>query len=121
MKYKTKSVGDKGEDEAARFLAEMGYEIIGRNYRKRGGEIDIIAKDGETLVFVEVKNLPNGNAETLSHVLNARKQSRIIYMAKQFLLEYPEYENAYIRFDVIALNIPSFPKLYHIKNAFMET
>lgn len=120
MKRQIKLIGEEGEETAAKFLSDEGYQIIERNYRKRGGEIDIVAMDGETLVFVEVKNLPNGDAEMLSHVLNARKQQHIISTAKHFLLDYPKYENTYIRFDVIALNVPSLPKLYHIKNAFME-
>ena len=50
-----KQVGSKGEDLAAEFLKDKGYRIIGRNYKTPIGELDIIAKDGETLVFVEVK------------------------------------------------------------------
>lgn len=50
-----KDVGNKGEDLACEFLKKSGYRILERNYRIRGGEIDIVAKDGETLVFIEVK------------------------------------------------------------------
>ena len=51
----TTQTGNKGEDLACRFLLKQGYKILERNYRIRGGEVDIVAKDGEYLVFIEVK------------------------------------------------------------------
>ena len=72
------------------------------------------------MVFVEVKALPRGNAETLSHELDARKQKRIIETAKFFLTKHRQYSNSKIRFDVIVIDMPDFPPVYHIKNAFSE-
>ncbi|MCR5401597.1 MAG: YraN family protein [Treponema sp.] len=115
-----KETGNAGEDKAAFYLIKKGYEIIQRNYRTRRGEIDIIAKKEELLVFVEVKTLPNGNAELLSHVLDQRKQKRIIKTAKCFLAIHRQYSNDFIRFDVIVNDMPGFPEVYHIENAFAE-
>ena len=72
------------------------------------------------MVFVEVKTLPNGNAELLSHVLDIRKQKRIIKTAKCFLAIHRQYSNDFIRFDVIVNDMPGFPEVYHIENAFAE-
>ena len=118
--WSTKETGNAGEDKAASYLIKKGYEIIQRNYRTRRGEIDIIAKKDELLVFVEVKTLPNGNAELLSHVLDQRKQKRIIKTAKCFLAIHRQYSNDFIRFDVIVNDMPGFPEVYHIENAFAE-
>lgn len=120
MRNDRKKIGDAGEDAAAYYLTQRGYSVIGRNFRTVGGEIDIIAAAGSTIVFVEVKTLPNGSPELFSAVLNAGKQRRIIETAKCFLQNHREYSNYYIRFDVIAINMPGFPSVYHIENAFTE-
>jgi len=73
-----RTAGTVGEDKAADYLASQGYEIISRNFRTRRGEIDIIARKENVLVFVEVKSLPSGNIETLAQKLNAQKQKRIV-------------------------------------------
>lgn len=116
----TKEIGDGGEDKAARYLAEHGYNIVSRNWRTRRGELDIVAHKGEILVVVEVKTLPHGGADTLEHVLGVRKRARIIETTKCFLLSNRQYSNDYIRFDVIVVDTPGFPEVYHIENAFTE-
>ncbi len=115
-----KETGNSGEEKACNYLIKNGYSIIQRNYRTRRGEVDIIAEKGNVLVFVEVKTLPNGNAELLSHVLDIRKQKRIIKTAKCFLAIHRQYSNDFIRFDVIVNDMPGFPEVYHIENAFAE-
>lgn len=87
----------------------------------KGGEIDIIAREGESLVFVEVKSLPGGDVETLVGELGPRKRSRIVRTAKYFLMEHPEYESCLIRFDVLALDVPGLEPVYHIRGAFSES
>lgn len=116
----TKSIGNKGEDKACFFLLQNSYRIIDRNFRTRSGEIDIIAQKDDVLVFVEVKALPGGNAETLSHELDLRKQRKIIKTANFFLLKHREYNSSKIRFDVIVIDMPGLPPVYHIQNAFTE-
>lgn len=96
------------------------YEIVARNFRTRSGEIDIIAEKDEVLVFVEVKTLPSGNLETLSHELNERKRKRILETAKIFLLNNRKYNNSKIRFDVAVIDMPGLDSVYYISNAFSE-
>lgn len=117
---KRKQTGNSGEKRAAEFLVRNGYEIVVRNFRTNQGEIDIIVKKGEYIVFVEVKTHPKGNFEFLSHVLDGRKQKRIVKTAKRFLAINRQYSNSYIRFDVIVLDMPGLPQVYHIENAFAE-
>lgn len=74
----------------------------------------------EVLAFVEVKALPSGNLETLSHELDERKQKRIIETAKFFLLNNRKYNNSKIRFDVAVIDMPGLDSVYYISNAFSE-
>ena len=113
-------VGKNGEDKACAFLTENSYRIVERNFRTRSGEIDIIAQKDETIVFVEVKTLPKGTVELLSAVLNIQKQKRIIKTAKCFLSIHRQYSNKLIRFDVIVVDMPGLPEVYHLENAFAE-
>jgi putative endonuclease len=116
----TKIKGDRGEDTAARFLEDAGYTIIARRWRTRQGEIDIIAFKGDVLVFAEVKTLPGGCFDTLAHVLNTRKQKRIIETAKRFLGKHRQYNECFIRFDVLIVDMPGLEAVSHIENAFSE-
>ena len=120
MKESTRSKGNSGEDKAAAFLLGESYRIIERNFRTRSGEIDIIAQKDDVLVFVEVKTLPSGDAETLAHELDIRKQRKIIKTANFFLVNHREYNSSKIRFDVIVIDMPDLPPVYHIPNAFTE-
>ncbi|MCR5605516.1 MAG: YraN family protein [Treponema sp.] len=120
IKKSTKKVGNAGEDKAVDYLKANGYKIVARNWQKRGGEIDIIAEQGEVLVFVEVKTLPSGNIEMLAHELNIRKQKRILETSKRFLQNNRQYNDSIIRFDVLVVDMPGFSPVYHIKDAFLE-
>ena len=115
-----KRIGNLGEEKAASYLNENGYELVSRNFRTRSGEIDIIAKKGNVLVFFEVKTFPLGTRELLERVLSEIKQKRIIKTAKCFLAKHRQYSNACIRFDVIVNDMPGLPGIYHIENAFAE-
>ena len=120
MTKSTRQVGNEGEEKASLWLQEQGYEIVARNWRTRRGEIDIIAEKGNLLVFAEVKTLPSGDMETLSHELDERKQKRIVETAKLFLLNHRKYSNDTIRFDVLVVNMPGLSDVYHIEDAFSE-
>ena len=115
-----KKTGNAGENQATEYLLNKGYQLVERNFRTNQGEIDIIVEKENFIVFVEVKTLPKGNLEFLSHVLDSRKQKRIIKTAKRFLAINRQYSNSYIRFDVIVLDMPGLPQVYHIENAFAE-
>lgn len=116
----TKVIGNEGENKALEFLLRNGYELLHKNWRTRFGEIDIIVKKDNLIVFVEVKSLPKGNLDYLSKVLNKDKQERIIKTSKRFLLNNRQYSNSYIRYDVIVIDMPGISEVYHIENAFME-
>ena len=116
----TKITGNAGEDKASKYLVENGYSIITRNFRTKGGEVDIIAGKDNVVVFVEVKSLPNGTSELLQTELNRRKLQRIVKSSKCFLLKHRQYSNSYVRYDVIVIDMPGYPDVYHIENAFTE-
>ena len=116
----TKIKGNEGESRAVDFLKSKGFLIIERNWRTKGGEVDIIVQKGEYLVFVEVKTLPNGTADMIQRELNYQKRQRIIKTSKRFLLKHRQYSNSYIRFDVIVIDMPGLEPVYHIENAFTE-
>lgn len=116
----TKSIGYEGEYRAAKYLESKGFEIIERNWRTKLGEIDIIAVKNDILVFVEVKTLPNGTLDMIQRELNNQKRQRIIKTSKRFLLKHREYNNSYVRFDVIVIDMPGLEPVYHIENAFSE-
>lgn len=96
--------GAAAETYARRFLKSQGLRIIGTNYRTTRGELDIIAKDGDTVVFVEVRlrNRPQFGAasETIDH----RKQQRLIYAASHFLQHKGLWDKVNCRFDAVCLS-----------------
>ena len=111
--------GEKSESIAAGYLEKkMGYKILEKNFRTKIGEIDIIAKDGGTLVFVEVKarrSLFYGNPK---YAVTSRKQKKIS-MAALYYLKTKKLSNAKARFDVVAINFSKkLPEIEIIKNAF---
>lgn len=101
--YNKRSIGTKQEQVAANFLRENGYNIITMNFYCRSGEIDIIAKDQEYLVFIEVKyrsSLQNGYPEEAVHI---RKQRSIIRAARFYMLSQGISEDTPCRFDVVVI------------------
>lgn len=120
MSLETNLTGEKGEDKAAAYLISQGYHIIARNWRTKGGEIDIAAEKGETIVFVEVKTLPNATRDMLQSLLGEQKQKRIIKTSKRFLQIHRQYSKYFVRFDVIINDMQGLPPVYHIENAFSE-
>lgn len=110
-------VGKFGEDLAAKYLKKIGYKIIERNFRIRGGEIDIIAKDGDTLVYIEVKTRTSSNFGTAEESVNFYKLRFLERAAKFYRLQrksLPEQE----RIDVVAIDLSgSNPQINLIKNA----
>lgn len=116
----TKLTGKAGEDKAADYLKKKSYEIICRNWRTREGEIDIIALKEDTIVFVEVKNLPNTPFEEIGRIVGKTKQKKIIETSKHFLNSYRKYNSMYIRYDVVVIGKDE-SHLEHIPAAFSES
>ncbi len=96
-------VGNAKETQAIHHLINVGYKILERNYYTRAGEIDIIAKDGDYLAFVEVKYRWNEAYGFPSEAVSTRKQRKIIQCARYYLLTHGYGEYVPCRFDVIVL------------------
>lgn len=112
-----RDLGNYGEELIANHLIKDGYSIISRNFHKRGGEIDIIAKKGEVLAFVEVK-LRQDIYFNNSEIIVRSKMRKIIQTAKIFLSE-NKFVDHIIRFDVaIVEKIDGKYQINYIENAF---
>ena len=114
-----RSVGERGESIAELYLRGQGFAILEKNYRRKTGEIDIVAREGDTIVFVEVKarrNLAYGPPQL---AVTPFKQRQIARTALTWLAHHKK-PNAIARFDVIAILIPDHevPQIEHIRNAF---
>jgi len=110
--------GKKGEEQAAAALEAAGMKILAKNFRSKYGEIDIVALDGETVVFAEVKAWSAYGMEDLQYSINKRKQRKIIKTANYFLSENRKYSRMAVRFDVIFVKNNS---IFHLASAFMES
>lgn len=97
------------------YLKKNGFTIKRRNYRAISGEVDIIAKDGKTLVFIEVKGRANEKFGNPFEAVNKPKQRKIIKTAISFIKQ-NKLKGEEIRFDVVGINHEN--KIEHIKNAF---
>ena len=112
------SLGNKGEELAAGFLKDSGYKILYRNYKTKVGEIDIVAKDKETICFVEVKTRSSDRFGSGSEAVLRAKQRQIAKAALVFLKENNSLDKR-ARFDVVSLDCSAAePKLDLIKDAF---
>jgi putative endonuclease len=110
-------LGDRGERAAARHLRRQGMRVLVRGYRTARGEVDLIARDGPTLVFVEVKSRRRG---TPAEAVTPEKQRRLTLAALHFLRRHGLLEQR-SRFDVVAIVWPDdrrAPDIEHIRNAF---
>ncbi|GBE06079.1 MAG TPA: YraN family protein [Nitrospirae bacterium] len=111
------SLGAKGEELAAEFLRQNGYRIIKQNYRTPIGEIDIIAGDGEILVFIEVKTRQALDYGLPSEAVNRIKRRKIGNVALLYLKKYKVLPPC--RFDVVSIHYEKgIPQLELIKDAF---
>ncbi len=110
--------GRRSESEAARFLKQKGYKILRRNYRNRLGEIDLIALDKDTLVFVEVKARRSDEFGGPKNAVTRHKQKKIARVALFYLKECGQGERK-ARFDVVAISHNDrVQRIELIKNAF---
>ena len=96
------SRGEDYERRAAALLAGKGLRVLARNFRARAGEIDIIALEGETLVFVEVRARSNPAYASAAASVDLRKQRKLLATAQNFLKRHPGWRERPCRFDVIA-------------------
>lgn len=98
------AVGRRGEDEAVRYLKKNGYRIIERNYRCRHGEVDIVAMDGHTLAFIEVKTRGSDRFGSPAGSVDARKQRHITLASMHYIAE-KSLGEVQARFDVVSVEL----------------
>jgi putative endonuclease len=108
-----RAYGQAAETLARRYLESLGMRVLARNVRGQGGEIDIVARDGETVVFVEVKARRSGSYGTALSAVDVRKRRRIRAVAADFLQIHAPTAKA--RFDVLAID---GTQVRHYRNAF---
>jgi putative endonuclease len=112
------SLGKKGEDLAVAHLEKLKYRILARNYQCSVGEMDIIARDKDTLVFVEVKTRATKDFGGPAAAVNGRKQRQLSKVALSYLNQ-KKLRDVPARFDVVAVEfIPPSPRIEVIRNAF---
>jgi putative endonuclease len=112
------TLGEQGESLAVRALERAGYAVLARRYRTRLGEIDIIARDGPCLVFVEVKTRQHHRCGRPDEQITVRKQRKIVAIARLFLARTQVRADA-CRFDVVSVSMDDgWPQVNIIRNAF---
>jgi putative endonuclease len=112
--------GKTGEDLAVSELEQRGYAIVARRWRSRAGEIDIIARDGDTLVFVEVKAREDHDFGDAAEAVTIRKRRTIVRVAKEYVVEQGWIDRP-CRFDVVTIHLEAGgPVVAVYANAFDE-
>lgn len=112
--------GRWGEEQASQYLVTKGFEILKRNFKAPRGEVDIIVRKGEILVFVEVKTYLATSSASLEWSVDGKKRRRITETARYFLAKNPEYDSCFVRFDVIQVSGDGMTPV-HFENAFTES
>jgi putative endonuclease len=112
------SLGKFGEDLARERLKDLGYRILKTNYRCSLGEVDLVARDGDVLVFVEIKTRKSESLGQIKEVVNRRKQAQLSKVALAYLKSNNLWGSK-ARFDVVAIRLIGGKKeIEIIKNAF---
>lgn len=118
LKPNTKAIGNVGEQLAMAYLQDHGMEIVEMQYHYGHGEIDIIAREGEVLVFCEVKTRYSDEYGSPECAITPRKQAQLRKIAVAYLYEH-EIRDQICRFDVVAIRMKgNVPHYRHFKNAF---
>lgn len=111
-------LGKFGESRACEELARRGYAVLARRYRTRAGEIDIVARDGATIVFVEVKARTSEHFGGGAAAITPTKQRRIVHMASDFLARHG-WSDRPCRFDVVLVDVAAHDvRVEVIRHAF---
>jgi len=114
-------LGKGGEDLAIRELERRGYAILARRYRRRTGEIDIVARDGRTVVFVEVKARVGRDYGGAAEAVTRLKRRRIVNLAVEYMMRH-HLAGSPCRFDVVSIQLESGRPIIDIfQNAFDAT
>ena len=108
--------GNTGETLAADFLQQKGFEVVTRNYRYKHAEIDLIVKQNNMLVFVEVKTRSSSSFGEPEAFVDSRKASKIFEGAEQYV--YETNWNGNIRFDIVSVKMGTHSEIIHFEDAF---
>jgi putative endonuclease len=108
--------GNNGENRAAEFLQGKGFEIVARNYRYKHAEIDLIARQENLLVFVEVKTRSSSSFGEPEAFVDKRKAAKIFEGAEQYMYENNWHGN--IRFDIVSVKMEMKVEIVHFEDAF---
>ena len=113
-------LGKRGERAAARYLERCGYEVLDRNWSCPAGEVDIVAQDGDTIVFVEVKTRTSIMKGFPEEAVDAEKRARYEKIAAWYLKDECDAVDMHVRFDVMALLVVGEDRAFmkHYVNAF---
>lgn len=114
----SRRTGDAAESKAAAWLTDRGLTVIGRNWRCRFGEIDLVLRDGPVLVFAEVRLRGNPRFGGAAASIDARKRQRLIAAAQLYLASRPALRQRPCRFDAVLMNDAAGAGLEWIRNAF---
>ena len=99
-----RATGDVFEDRALEHLKRAGLELLARNFQNRFGEIDLVMRDGDTLVFVEVRYRRGRGFGSAADSVTARKRERLVRAARGYLAAHPEHASRACRFDLVAFD-----------------
>jgi putative endonuclease len=118
MSHARQVLGKHGEDLACRELERRGYAIVARRYRRRAGEVDIVARDGGTLVFVEVKARDGRAFGTAAEAVTGLKKRRIVQLARDYMMRH-HVTDCPCRFDVVSIHFDAGRPIVDVfQNAF---
>jgi putative endonuclease len=118
MSFARQRLGERGESLACAELSRLGYAVLARRYRTRAGELDIIARDAGTVVFVEVKTRVDQHFGDPAEAVTVEKQRRVVAMAADYVARH-RLENTPCRFDVVTVDaFVEPPRITVYKDAF---
>lgn len=119
MKNQKDELGILGESMAAEYLTNLGWRVVSKNFKNDLGEVDIIAWDNKTIVFIEVKTRSSDLYGSPLEAVGKHKQKQLVRVAQSFLKQNRIYDTD-ARFDVIGIICEDklYPEIQHVKNAF---
>lgn len=117
----TTELGRQGEELARAFLEDLGYAFIGRNWYCRAGEIDLIMRDGDELVFVEVKTRHGEGAGRAEDAVSRSKARKMLNAGEWYITTHAEHQDRFWRCDLVAITLSPVdpPEVAHFVNAIV--
>jgi putative endonuclease len=116
----TRELGTQGEEKAVAWLLAHGHQIVSRNFRKRGFEIDIIATDEKGILrFIEVKNVIKGHVLDAVTSVETRNMARYFGAADSFICEHPQYKEYKMSMDVLIIHIEEIIRYENVTSDFV--